>query len=484
MFAALMFFGCGGEAPVVAASDCPSSQTLCDGQCLDLSSSPLACGACGEPCAGGEVCSDGVCELQCAEGLVNCEGACIDPTTDRDFCGASADCSGANEGADCDDTEVCSGGSCQLNCTGGTLLCDGRCADPMFDPDYCGATGSCAGAEAGTVCDPADVCDQGNCRSSCGPDSLVCGSGCVDPRVNPRFCGATGTCEAEEAGTICGGGEVCVDGTCVGNCVEGQIDCNGRCIDPRTDRFFCGASGTCTGDEAGQACGADSACLGGVCFGTDTIFVSSRNQANYAYPRPVNFTLDSRVDGITIHFTTDGTDPEVGGAATFKAMLPLSVSGIGTAASPEVRYIIEYAGEFSDIRSVVNNTFTPDNNFSLGFIIENLDLNGDGPVIRASPGQRLNYRMDAQYWRSSSGGFCPGCFVQAVLAFESAGLVSCQEVQSTWPGTNQFLAGGITAPNEPGLYFLRFRTDLQFGCSTVSGTSTGGTPIGLVEVVQ
>ena len=47
------------------------------------------------------ICVNGSCALGCEAGKVRCRGHCIDPLTDAAFCGASADRTGANAGANC-----------------------------------------------------------------------------------------------------------------------------------------------------------------------------------------------------------------------------------------------------------------------------------------------------------------------------------------------------------------------------------------------
>jgi hypothetical protein len=49
----------------------------------------------------------------CAVGELLCGGSCIDPQTDRDHCGGTADCSGASAGVACASGVPCSSGSCQ-----------------------------------------------------------------------------------------------------------------------------------------------------------------------------------------------------------------------------------------------------------------------------------------------------------------------------------------------------------------------------------
>jgi len=72
--------------PIVPS--CPTGQTLCSGQCIDLQTNPQSCGACGRVCAQGQTCVNGACTLVCPTGQVNCSGACVDVRTNAANCGA------------------------------------------------------------------------------------------------------------------------------------------------------------------------------------------------------------------------------------------------------------------------------------------------------------------------------------------------------------------------------------------------------------
>lgn len=74
-----------------------------------MKSDNLNCGACGNACAAGEVCSAGACAMACPAGEYACAGKCIDPGSDPLFCGASADCTG---GVACAGGQACSRGVC------------------------------------------------------------------------------------------------------------------------------------------------------------------------------------------------------------------------------------------------------------------------------------------------------------------------------------------------------------------------------------
>ncbi|GEM_PF-1040999 len=79
------------QPPVVTPpSDisCLKGQTLCSGQCVDLTSNDKNCGACGKTCVAPQTCVKGVCKLVCSSGLTNCANNCVDLRSDEHNCGA------------------------------------------------------------------------------------------------------------------------------------------------------------------------------------------------------------------------------------------------------------------------------------------------------------------------------------------------------------------------------------------------------------
>ena len=222
------------------SATCGSGRALCNGMCVDVSSDPANCGACGMTCGVGSVCAAGVCATSCGPRVL-CNGACVDLTTDPTNCGQCGNlCAGGT---------VCTAGRC--GCLGGAPLCNGVCADTMNDPANCGACGRACAAGQG--------CNAGVCGIVCGPPRVVCTSGvtqtCADLRTDNGNCG---TC-----GNLCAGGTACTNGACA--CPAGNGLCNGRCIDLSNDPTNCG---TC-----GNVCAAGVRCTAGACgcnapFGT------------------------------------------------------------------------------------------------------------------------------------------------------------------------------------------------------------------------
>jgi streptogramin lyase len=223
---------------------CAKPTTKCGDACVDTASDRASCGACGKACKAGEVCSKGACALSCQAGLTDCAGSCVDVKSDRAHCGA---CDKA-----CKAGEVCSKGACALSCQDGLVECGGVCTDTKADRASCGACGA--------ACKDGEVCSAGTCAASCAPPLVDCGGACVDVRYDPDHCGGCDTtCAA-----VPNAGRACVSGTCaLGGCSQGFLDCdaklaNGCEIDARSDAKNCGGCGLAC--KVGEAC-CDSGCL-------------------------------------------------------------------------------------------------------------------------------------------------------------------------------------------------------------------------------
>ncbi|MBQ9243386.1 MAG: hypothetical protein IJ165_09200 [Proteobacteria bacterium] len=274
----------------ICRQGCVAGQVLCDGACIVPGTDPNHCGASldchgensGEACPSGKSCQGGVCKAGCLAGQILCDGACILPGTDPNFCGASGDCQNENRGEACPSGTSCQGGACKAGCLAGQILCDGACILPGTDPNFCGASGDCQNENRGEVCPSGKSCKGGVCTVECLAGQVVCNEQCVIPETDPNYCGASGDCQGANAGESCPSGYACKNGKCVAGCIEGQVFCNGRCISPETDPTYCGAkSGGSCSDESeesenyrGAICVGGQICSGGKCVCPDSAPVS------------------------------------------------------------------------------------------------------------------------------------------------------------------------------------------------------------------
>ena len=126
-------------------NDC---DTLID-EDFDLNTNPLHCGACGNSCAFGEVCNNGLCENPCQNSILDGNETDID-------CGGP-DCDACVNGSFCIVGTDCTSGLCELNmctevnlCTNGLfdqwetdIDCGGPNCDPCFSGNECISNTDC-----------------------------------------------------------------------------------------------------------------------------------------------------------------------------------------------------------------------------------------------------------------------------------------------------------------------------------------------------
>jgi hypothetical protein len=226
-------------------------------------SDPNNCGACGNACQAGQVCTGGVCG--CGPGQTLCGGTCVNTLNDPLNCGACGTSCGAG---------VCDGGVCTLTCEVTKRDCDNNLAngcevDITIDPNNCGGCGLTCGAGQSCV---AGACTGGQ---QLWPNGSPCASGfacqsgfCTDGFCCNQACG--GTCQAC-AGVLTGG----VNGAC--GAILANTDPKDQCA--ATPQFTCGTTGVCNGAGACTLWPSGTQCVGPQCFGGTQFAASMCNGA-------------------------------------------------------------------------------------------------------------------------------------------------------------------------------------------------------------
>jgi hypothetical protein len=103
--------------------------------------------------------------------------------------------------------------------------------------------------------DPCPDCFDSGCPCTICPYGMVdCGNKCVDPMTDRGYCGVDSECIG---GTVCGAGEICVGGTCTLSCQSGLTNCYGTCIDTNINENYCGS--------CDNACESGDMCISGSC---------------------------------------------------------------------------------------------------------------------------------------------------------------------------------------------------------------------------
>ncbi|MFO0557273.1 MAG: hypothetical protein U0269_04590 [Polyangiales bacterium] len=469
---------------------------LCSGACVEIASDRNNCGMCGRRCAPDQACSEGSCVFACSAGLVACDNRCVDPRTNPDYCGAQGDCLGAlNRGSQCVGGRSCVAGRCQFVCPAGQIACDGNCVDPAANPAYCGARNECTGADRGTVCPSGQVCTAMGCR--CPAGFVSCGGTCIDPNTNRDNCGASLDCAGANAGTRCPMGQICVGGTCGTTCGTGAVLCGGNCIEPLSNRTFCGARGDCTGANAGSTCSASELCINGTCTYYEPpqsyacLGIEDPFDASFDTIRPIDVSIGSVRNG-TIYFTCNGTRPVMGAAGTTSAA-NVVVIPVGTSACRTLRWFEDYGAPVGAERIVhsltVNAPAVPPAINTRGSYVDAVRINSRGPVALLRPGEMFTLEYNHQWWHSNPGAYCPGCVVQSSVSmdFDNAdGFISLECASYFgglyYPGTRATRRVTLTAPTRPGRYAIRTTISDQFSCRNGTGAYPGGRAVGFIFV--
>lgn len=138
-------------AACATETTCPAGESACGGQCVPLATDPLNCGACGNACGPGGVCSASACD--CGPGTTRCGTTCAALSSDPAHCGAcETACSAA--------TPYCAAsgatGACAAACPASLTACGHACVDEATDRYHCGA--------CNRACQAGEACDAGACR--------------------------------------------------------------------------------------------------------------------------------------------------------------------------------------------------------------------------------------------------------------------------------------------------------------------------------
>ena len=140
-------------------------------------------------------------------------------------------------------------------CKGGKKKCSGTCVDALSDPSNCGTCGN--------VCGGGQRCQEGTCvGGGCTPN-------CADKACGSDGCG--GSCGTCPAGQSCQSG-TCVDGGCTPSCAGkqcGDDGCGDSCGSCPSGQL-CRDNGTCVAGGGGGCddidCPANTVCENGECI--------------------------------------------------------------------------------------------------------------------------------------------------------------------------------------------------------------------------
>ncbi len=191
------------EIPKGATADAtlmPQLCTPCGNDCIDVSSDPNNCGACGVVAGALGHCMNG--KVACSAGATKCGSTCVDLETDPNNCGAC--------GVRVPPGTTCGGGN--PSCADPSKIsCNGQCV-AMLDASHCGSCARDCEAIGSGSC-------EGGPNGSHDPSTFHCLANSKTPRSCADLCGNL-TCDPDPIGA--GPRYQCPDGSLIG---FGSVPC-------------------------------------------------------------------------------------------------------------------------------------------------------------------------------------------------------------------------------------------------------------------
>jgi hypothetical protein len=249
--------GCGKAGSVVGGA-CASGYAQCGNDCVDLSTDPDNCGACGHACAMGVACAGGVCAGNAVTGGGDAEVDGLEPdagVTAEAGADSPADVSSAGDStvdgpSTMDSPSGSSSGGSSSGSSSSSSSSSSGSSSGSSSSGAPGIDGSQADSSANDGSGEDSTGDDGSANDGGGDD------GCDPPFDTPEHCGdcvttcsdPTPICSPTEGGPP----------ECAAQCDVPYVACGPLCIDPVRDPYNCGV--------CGKVC-ASNLCADGVCSG-------------------------------------------------------------------------------------------------------------------------------------------------------------------------------------------------------------------------
>lgn len=181
---------------------------------------PKNCGACGNACAEGNECNEGVCNQTCS----HTEGSGTVSTNNINLAEDSMHCGACNYS--CPKGSRCSSGVCKpQDQVGGDLICNNeRVYDANENTKHCGSCGN--------QCPEKATCKDGYCGvNTCTKDGKTLTN--IHLMTDSEHCGV--------CNKACPANTICKQGSCVPNTENKQLVCSNIKINPKDNGMTCGS---------------------------------------------------------------------------------------------------------------------------------------------------------------------------------------------------------------------------------------------------